>query len=162
MFLQTGSSTPCILFHSQGNSPLRGTPFVSAFQFCAAVAGTWEIRNLKGRYTAIDSLRIPECWVTDLQFLGFWVVSPESASRVNLPLDCGNCSAHLCLRCSIRHPACGSNGKESACNEKTWVRSLGWEDPLEKGMAIQSSVFAWRIPCVEEPGGVESQRVRHD
>ena len=30
---------------------------------------------------------------------------------------------------------------------ETWVRSLGWEDPLEKGTAIHSSILAWRIPC---------------
>ena len=36
------------------------------------------------------------------------------------------------------------------------VRSLGWEDPLEDGMATQSSVLAWRIPWTEEPGGLQS------
>ena len=49
--------------------------------------------------------------------------------------------------------------------QETQVRSLGQEDPLEKGMAIYSSIFAWRIPWTEEPGGpqrVGSQRVRHD
>ena len=35
--------------------------------------------------------------------------------------------------------------------QETWVRSLGWEDPLEKGMATQSSILAWRIPWTEEP-----------
>ena len=48
---------------------------------------------------------------------------------------------------------------------KTWVQSLGWEDPLEKGMATHSGVLAWRIPLTEEPGGPESmgsQRVGHD
>ena len=39
-----------------------------------------------------------------------------------------------------------SVGKEPACNAETWVRSLGWEDPLEKGMATHSSILAWRIP----------------
>ena len=46
-----------------------------------------------------------------------------------------------------------------------WVWSLGWEDPLEQGMATHSSVLAWRIPWTEEPGGLPStgsQRVRHD
>ena len=33
-----------------------------------------------------------------------------------------------------------------------WVRSLGWEDPLEEGMAIHSSIVTWRIPWTEEPG----------
>ena len=45
------------------------------------------------------------------------------------------------------------------------VRSLSWEDPLEKGMATHSSILAWRIPWTEEPGGLQSmgsQRVRHD
>ena len=46
--------------------------------------------------------------------------------------------------------------------QETQVQSLGWEDPLEKGMAIHSSILAWRIPWTEEPGklqSVELQRV---
>ena len=39
-----------------------------------------------------------------------------------------------------------SAGKESTCNVETWVRSLGLEDPLEKGMATHSSILSWRIP----------------
>ena len=39
---------------------------------------------------------------------------------------------------------------------ETWVQSLGQEDPLEKEMATHSSIFAWRIPWVEEPGGLQS------
>ena len=49
--------------------------------------------------------------------------------------------------------------------QETWVQSLGQEDPLEKGMATHSSVLAWRIPWIEETGGlqsVESQRVGQD
>ena len=48
---------------------------------------------------------------------------------------------------------------------ETWVWSLGWGDPLEKGMATHSSILAWRIPWTQEPGKVQSmgsQRVRHD
>ena len=37
-----------------------------------------------------------------------------------------------------------------------WVQSLGWEDPLEKGMATHSNILAWRIPWTEEPGGLQS------
>ena len=47
--------------------------------------------------------------------------------------------------------------------QQTWVRSLGWEDPLEEEMATHSSVVAWRIPWTEEPGGLQAmglQRVR--
>ena len=39
---------------------------------------------------------------------------------------------------------------------ETWVLSLGWEDPLEKEMAIHSSILAWRIPWTEESGGLQS------
>ena len=45
------------------------------------------------------------------------------------------------------------------------VRSLDWEDPLEKGVVTHSSILDWRIPWTEEPGGQQSmasQRVRHD
>ena len=42
----------------------------------------------------------------------------------------------------------------SACWE-TWVRSLGWQDPLEEGMATHSSILAWRSPWTEEPGGLQ-------
>ena len=48
---------------------------------------------------------------------------------------------------------------------ETRVRSLGWENPLEMGMAIHSTILAWRIPRTEEPGELQSvgwQRVRHD
>ena len=49
--------------------------------------------------------------------------------------------------------------------QETWVQSLGWEDPLEKGMVTDSSILAWKIPWTEEPGGLQSmvsQRVGHD
>ena len=48
---------------------------------------------------------------------------------------------------------------------ETWVLSLGWKDPLEEGIATQSSILAWRIPWTEEPGGLQSmrsQRVGHN
>ena len=47
--------------------------------------------------------------------------------------------------------------------QEAWIQSLGQEDPLEKGMATHSNILAWRIPCTEEPGGLQSmglQRVR--
>ena len=49
--------------------------------------------------------------------------------------------------------------------QETWVQSQGWEVLLEKEMAIHSSILAWRIPWIEEPGelpSMGSQRVRHD
>ena len=49
--------------------------------------------------------------------------------------------------------------------QETWIWSLGWEDPLEKGMATHSSILAWEILQAEEPGGLQStgsQRVGHE
>ena len=40
--------------------------------------------------------------------------------------------------------------------QDTWIWSLGWEDPLEKGMITYSSILAWRIPQAEEPGGLQT------
>ena len=61
------------------------------------------------------------------------------------------------------------SGKESVCQckeiQETWVRSLGWEDPLKEEMATPCSILAWRIPWTEKPGELESmelQRLRHD
>ena len=55
--------------------------------------------------------------------------------------------------------------KRLSTMQETRVRSLGWEDPLEKEMAIHSRTIAWKIPWTEEPGRLQpmgSQRVRHD
>ena len=49
--------------------------------------------------------------------------------------------------------------------QEVQVRSLGWEDPLEEGMATHSRFLAWRMPWTEEPGGLQSivsQRITHD
>ena len=50
--------------------------------------------------------------------------------------------------------------KNPPAMQETWVLSLGWEDPLEKGKAAHSSVLAWRIPWTEQTMG--SQRAGHD
>ena len=67
---------------------------------------------------------------TPVQFLG---QEDSPGEGTGYPLQCSSFSS-------------GSDGKESTCNEKTEVRSLGWEDPLEEGMATHSSVLVWRIP----------------
>ena len=53
--------------------------------------------------------------------------------------------------------------KNLSAIQETQVQSLGWEDPLEKGMVTHCSILAWRTPWTEEPGGLLSmglQRVR--
>ena len=55
--------------------------------------------------------------------------------------------------------------KNLPAKQKIWARSLGWEDPLEKGMATHSNILAWRMPWTEEPGrphSMGSQKARHD
>ena len=55
--------------------------------------------------------------------------------------------------------------KNPPAMQETWVQSLGWEDPLEKGKVTHSSILAWEIPWTEEPGGLQSvgsQTVKHD
>ena len=59
----------------------------------------------------------------------------------------------------------GSSVKNPPAVQETRVRSLGWEDPLEKEMATHPSILVWEIPWTEEPGRLQSkgsQRVRHD
>ena len=54
--------------------------------------------------------------------------------------------------------------KHLSVMQETWVRSLGWDYPLEKKMAVHFSSLAWKIPWTEEPGILQSmgsQRVRH-
>ena len=55
--------------------------------------------------------------------------------------------------------------KNLPAKQETQVQSLGWEDPLEKGIATYSNILAWTIPWTEEPGGPQSmelQRGGHD
>ena len=63
------------------------------------------------------------------------------------------------------HPLVAQRLKHLPAMQETWVQSLGREDPLEEGMATHSSILAWRIPWMEETGGLQStgsQRVGHD
>ena len=59
----------------------------------------------------------------------------------------------------------GSVVENLPANAGDWVQFLGQEDPLQKEMVTHSSIFAWEIPCTEEPGGLQStglQRLGHD
>ena len=80
-----------------------------------------------------------------------WVLATDCLLYVRFP----PLSASLVAQMVQRLPAM----------QETQVQSLGQEDPLEKEMAIHSSTLAWKIPWMEEPGGLQStgsQRVRHD
>ena len=69
-----------------------------------------------------------------------------------------------CLRI-LRLPLVAQTVKRLSAMQEVGVRSLGWEDPLEKEMAAHSSILAWKIPWTSEPGrlpSMGSQRVGHD
>ena len=75
----------------------------------------------------------------------------------------------MVLNCDVGEDSCMlplcSMVKNPPAMQETWVQFLGWEDPLEKGMATHSNILAWRILWTEEPGGLQSmgsQRVRQD
>ena len=61
---------------------------------------------------------------------------------------------------NLRYLLLRLRGRESTWMRETWVLSLGWDNPLEKGMATHSSILAWRIPWTEEPGGLQSRGSR--
>ena len=72
---------------------------------------------------------------------------------------------HLSTNHSIMASLVAQMVKNLPAMRKTWVRSLGWEDPVEEGMVTHSSVLAWRFPWTEEPGGLQFtglQRAGHN
>ena len=79
----------------------------------------------------------------------------------------GACTEHLTfiLTTRVQDFPVAQMVKNLPTMPETRVQSLGWEVPLEKGMAIHFSILAWRIPWTEKPGGLqsmESQRARND
>ena len=86
----------------------------------------------------------------------------RSQSRTMSPsiLELGPGPFSNCAR--VSHVA--QSVKNLPAMQETWVRFLGWEDPLEKETAIHSSILAWKIPWIEKPGGLQSMglsRVDH-
>ena len=90
----------------------------------------------------------------------------DQADISSLPTVQKRHQSFSCLKSIKEYKRTSLMVKNLPAMEETWVRSLGWDDSLEKGMAAtHSSILAWRIPRTEEPGelqSVGSQRVRHD
>ena len=61
---------------------------------------------------------------------------------------------HMDSAVHIRASVVAQLVKNPPAMRETWARSLGWEDPLEKGIDTHSSILAWKIPRTEEPGGL--------
>ena len=107
--------------------------------------------------------------------------SVKSSHPLLVPQSPKVCSLYLCLFCCLTYRVIitiflnsihmcwtslvAQTVKCLSTMRETQVRSLGWEDPLEKEMAIHSSTIAWKIPWTEEPSNLQSmgsQRVGHD
>ena len=85
----------------------------------------------------------------------------SSSSKQGLHFSCSTRAFYCCGFSSL----VAQTVKRLSTMRETQVWALGWEDPLEKEMAIHSSTIAWKIPWTEEPGRLQSmgsQRVRHD
>ena len=63
---------------------------------------------------------------------------------------------HACKHTHTQASLVSQTVKNLPAMQETGVQSLGWEDPLEKGMATHSSILSWRIPWTQEPGGLQS------
>ena len=91
--------------------------------------------------------------------------SPQSTELSSLPYTAAShsLSFHTWL-CDIPTRLMARMVKNLPAKWETWVQYLGWEDPLEEGMATHSSILAWRLPWTEEPARLQSmgsQRVGH-
>ena len=92
-----------------------------------------------------------------------WCVQRDFMERKQMLLEHSLGRSVRC--CDVWRVILAQTVKNLPAVQETWVWSLGQEDPLEKGMAIHSSILAWRIPWAEESGSLwsrGSQRVRHD
>ena len=59
------------------------------------------------------------------------------------------------MNCLLNKPSLvAQKVKDLPAMQETWVQSLGWEDPLKEGIAMFSSILAWRIPWIKQPGGL--------
>ena len=101
---------------------------------------------------------------TSLHIRACGCVFRKPSSSLCRPAPWGFCALTLRMLC-LWTSLVAQTVKRLSTMRETWVQALGWEDPLEKEMAIHSSTIAWKIPWTEEPGRLQSrgsQRVRHD
>ena len=77
-------------------------------------------------------------------------------SILTILLKWGRTLLRPCRPLSLGLPWWLRGQKNPPATQETWVRSLGWEDPLEEEMATHSSILAWEIPWTEEPGWLQS------
>ena len=139
-------SSPTVSFYPiKSNAVGEGASLVvQRIRICLPVQGTrfrsliWEDPTRRGTAKPVDYSH----WASALELgsCSYWALF-------------GNC-------CSLWASPVARLAKNRPAMRETWVQSLGWEDPLDKGKAIYSSILAWRIPRTVQSMG--SQRVGHD
>ena len=110
-----------------------------------------------GRLQSMGSQRVRHDWVILLSL-------PSAYQKMNGQRKINIMEYCLSILCNSLHLV-AQMVKHLSTMRETRVQSLGWEDPLDKEMAIHSSTIAWKIPWTEEPGRLQSmrlQRVGHD
>ena len=120
-------------------------------------------------YTILPHSTLFTCPYSVLTHSKAWGYLLNYICNSSLPLRKGRyfplLGANVCIAHRNMTSTVAQRLKHLPTMRETWVRSLGGEDPLEKEMAMHSSILAWRIPWTEEPAGLQStgsQRVRHD
>ena len=122
------------------------TPEIPGFRFCFVLFSVVYRRHLKLSTSQMALL-----------------ISPPKATP--FPLAPVSVNGIASPRCSHQQHQGHLSLPHPPAMQETQIRSLGWEDPLEKTMATHSSILAWRIPWIEKPGGLQCmglQRVGHD
>ena len=76
---------------------------------------------------------------------------------LHMDFPCYIICPYLYLLDDIRASLVAQMVKNLPVMQENWIRSFGWEDPLQKGKATHSSILAWRIPWAEDPGGLQSK-----
>ena len=107
----------------------------------------------------LSEFRVGHFYLQSVSYSLGWIVLTLETDMI---LPCSRAQEKHCPQSLGRLPR-GTRGKEPACQcrrHETWVRSLGWEDSLEEGMATHSNILAWEIPWTEKPGRLQSIRSR--
>ena len=111
---------------------------------------------LSGRYFYTCLANIP-LWFCVCPCHGNWFGLDLSLLALQfISITAHHCFSYLLNPPPAPRPGVAQRVKHLPVMQETQVRSLGWEDPLEKEMATHSSILAWRIPWTEEPGGLQS------
>ena len=163
-----------ILKPTKGRDRPRTYNCREGLSFLAVVSGCAGCKSQEGPSSRFSARRA-EVWTQRYHYTNIAPVLPCCSARastdLSVPLIFLLVVRRINLTDSYRHKYLygaftgGSGSKESAFNVGESGSTPELKDPLEKGMAIHSSIIAWKIPWTEEPGGLQSmrsQRVRHD